>query len=138
MYGMGGGCLARHQLTETRGAMRRLILFFLAMCGCAGCPTAQELRVPGAILTITSTIQKSGAEVGLAFRTLDGRTEWFLRADEPFHAASTMKVPVLIELYRQVRDGKEHSDNPKRDVHLDRYRSTSPSASQEARIERAP
>lgn len=92
--------------------MRRLILFFLAMCCCAGCPTAQELRVPGAILTITSTIKKSGAEVGVAFRTLDGRTEWFLRADEPFHAASTMKVPVLIELYRQVRDGKVKLEDP--------------------------
>jgi beta-lactamase class A len=44
--------------------------------------------------------------VAVALRTLDGRSEWLLRADEPFHAASTMKVPVMIELYRQVHEGK--------------------------------
>ncbi|MDE2136467.1 MAG: serine hydrolase [Gammaproteobacteria bacterium] len=37
---------------------------------------------------------------------LDGSSSWFLRADEPFHAASTMKVPVLIELYRQAAAGR--------------------------------
>ena len=44
--------------------------------------------------------------MGVAFRTLDGRTEWFFHADDSFHAASTMKVPVMIELFRQVRQGK--------------------------------
>jgi beta-lactamase class A len=86
--------------------MRRLILFLLGVCCCAACPAAREPRLAGAIRTISATIQKSGADVAVAFRTLDGRAEWFLRADEPFHAASTMKVAVLIELYRQVRDGK--------------------------------
>lgn len=92
--------------------MRRLSVFLLAMGCCAACPAAHEPRLSGAIRTITSTIQKSGAEVAVAFRTLDGRTEWFLRADEPFHAASTMKVAVLIELYRQVRDGKVKLEDP--------------------------
>lgn len=44
--------------------------------------------------------------MAVAFRTLDGKSEWLVHADEPFHAASTMKVPVLIELYHQVRLGK--------------------------------
>jgi beta-lactamase class A len=55
---------------------------------------------------ILSRIQKSGADVGVAFRTLDGKTEWFSRADDVFHAASTMKIPVMIELFHQVRQGK--------------------------------
>ena len=37
---------------------------------------------------------------------LDAQDEWYSRADESFHAASTMKVPVLIELFHQVKDGK--------------------------------
>ena len=55
---------------------------------------------------------KSGAEVAVAFRTLDGRSEWLRRADEPFHAASTMKVAVLIELYRQARHREVRLDEP--------------------------
>src|SRR4029077_8185512 len=61
---------------------------------------------------ILSRIQKSGADVGVAFRTLDGKTEWFSRADDVFHAASTMKIPVMIELFHQVREGKVKLDEP--------------------------
>jgi beta-lactamase class A len=50
-------------------------------------------------------IQSSGAEVAVAYRTLDGTTELLLDADKSFHAASTMKLPVMIELYRQARAG---------------------------------
>lgn len=49
-------------------------------------------------------IESSGAEVAIAYRTLDGKTELFIDGDKPFHAASTMKVPVLIELFRQARN----------------------------------
>ena len=59
-----------------------------------------------AIPRIQSEIAGSGAEVAVAFRTLDGRAQWSFHADEPFHAASTMKVAVLIELYAQVHQGK--------------------------------
>jgi beta-lactamase class A len=48
-------------------------------------------------------IASSGAEVAVAYRTLDGSTELLLDADKPFHAASTMKVPVMIELFRQAQ-----------------------------------
>jgi beta-lactamase class A len=49
-------------------------------------------------------IEASGADVAVAYRTLDGTSELFIDGDKPFHAASTMKVPVMIELFRQ-----EHS-----------------------------
>ncbi len=61
---------------------------------------------------ILTRIQKSGADVGVAFRTLDGKMEWFSRADDVFHAASTMKIPVMIELFVQVREGKLKLDEP--------------------------
>ena len=51
-------------------------------------------------------IQSSGAEIAVAYRALDGSRELFIDADKPFHAASTMKVPVMIELFRQARTGK--------------------------------
>jgi beta-lactamase class A len=72
----------------------------------------QDSRLAAAIPAIQESIRKGGAEVGVAFRTLDGKTEWFFRADEPFHAASTMKVPVLIELFHQAREGKLKLDDP--------------------------
>ena len=61
---------------------------------------------------ILSRIQKSGADVGIAFRTLDGKIEWFSHADDVFHAASTMKIPVMIELFHQVREGRLKLDDP--------------------------
>jgi len=39
----------------------------------------------------------------VAFRKMDGRDELFIQPDVSFHAASKMKVPVLIELFRQAR-----------------------------------
>jgi beta-lactamase class A len=55
---------------------------------------------------IQERIRKSGADVGIHFRTLDGRTTWSFHAEDTFHAASTMKIPVMIELFHQVRQGK--------------------------------
>src|ERR1700755_3465120 len=46
-----------------------------------------------------------GASVGLAFRDLARPDTLYLRAEERFHAASTMKVPVMIELFRRVDRG---------------------------------
>ena len=57
-------------------------------------------------------ISSSGAEAAVAYRTLDGKSELFVDADKPFHAASTMKVPVMIELYRQARTGALSLDEP--------------------------
>ena len=57
-------------------------------------------------------VANSGAEVAVAFRTLDGRTELLLDPDKAFHAASTMKVPVMIELFRQAQAGQLSLDDP--------------------------
>jgi beta-lactamase class A len=42
------------------------------------------------------------AVVGVAYHDLETGQSLYLNADESFHAASTMKVPVMIELFRQV------------------------------------
>jgi beta-lactamase class A len=54
---------------------------------------------------VRALIAGSGAEVAVAFRTLDGSTELLVDPDKPFHAASTMKIPVMIELFRQAGAG---------------------------------
>src|SRR5690348_12845735 len=46
--------------------------------------------------------QVPGATVGVAFRDLARPDTLYIGADELFHAASTMKVPVMIELFRQI------------------------------------
>ena len=66
-------------------------------------PTSIDPKVAAAI---QDRVAKTGADVGIAFETLDGRLTWFSRGDDVFHAASTMKIPVMIELFHQVREGK--------------------------------
>ncbi len=65
-------------------------------------PGVRELS---ARATVEQLIRDSGADVAVAFRTLDGRQELLIQPDVEFHAASTMKVPVMIELFRQVHAG---------------------------------
>ena len=65
-------------------------------------PVQNDAALRGRIMTI---VANSGAEVAVAFRTLDGRSELLLDPDKVFHAASTMKVPVMIELFRQAQAG---------------------------------
>ena len=70
-------------------------------------PPAQTLETQ-----VKAIIARSGAEVAVAFRTLDGRDELLIDADKPMHAASTMKVPVMIELFRQAETGTLKLDEP--------------------------
>jgi beta-lactamase class A len=63
--------------------------------------TAQGL--PSAKAALHDLIAGSGAEVAVAARTLDGE-ELLIEPDLPFHAASTMKIPVMIELFQEAKD----------------------------------
>jgi beta-lactamase class A len=46
-----------------------------------------------------------GAEVSVAYVDLGAHDTLFIRADTVMHAASTMKVPVMLELYRRASAG---------------------------------
>lgn len=50
--------------------------------------------------------QVPGATVSVAYRHLGRPDSLYLRADTSYHAASTMKVPVMIELFRKVDRGE--------------------------------
>jgi beta-lactamase class A len=88
--------------------MRTVVMTILALVA-----SAQPARSQSALeAELRAAIGASSAEVAVAFRTLDGRTEVLIDADKPFHAASTMKVPVMIELFRQVATGTLSWDSP--------------------------
>jgi beta-lactamase class A len=76
-------------------------------------PEARSTSIdPKVVAAIQDRVAKSGADVGIAFETLDGRLTWSSRGDDVFHAASTMKIPVMIELFHQVREGKVKLSDP--------------------------
>jgi beta-lactamase class A len=77
-------------------AIAAIALIIAESTGTAQQPQAAEIE---------TLIRKSGADVAVAFRTLDGRDSLLIQPDVEYHAASTMKVPVLIELFRQARAG---------------------------------
>jgi beta-lactamase class A len=61
-------------------------------------PTVDSLRAR--IMTILAV--HPGADVGIYYHELTRKDSLLYNADVPFHAASTMKVPVMIELFRRV------------------------------------
>ncbi|HTM24891.1 MAG TPA: serine hydrolase [Vicinamibacterales bacterium] len=72
----------------------------------------QHAAAPDLRARIEKLIDSSGAEVAVVVRSIQGKDEIAIDADKPFHAASTMKVPVMIELYRQAEAGRLSLDDP--------------------------
>jgi len=61
---------------------------------------------------VQKLIDASGGEVAVVMRTLDGKAQLRIDPDKSFHAASTMKVPIMIELFRQAEAGTLSLDEP--------------------------
>ncbi len=59
---------------------------------------------------IEAEIAASGAEVSLAFKDFQTGDTLYVKEKDMVHAASTMKVPVLIEVFKQAEDGKYRLD----------------------------
>ncbi|MDQ2931407.1 MAG: class A beta-lactamase-related serine hydrolase [Gemmatimonadota bacterium] len=53
-----------------------------------------------------------GAEVGVAYHRLGSSDTLYLNSDASFHAASTMKVPIMVQLFRRVDAGGLSLDYP--------------------------
>lgn len=70
---------------------------------CTGQPPADRLR---------ARIADSGAEVvGLYYKDIGGRDSVLIDADARMHAASTMKVPVMIQVFRDAEAGRFDLDD---------------------------
>ena len=93
-----------------------LVLLALVFAGCQA-----EARVRSGAPAFSREIQQkrierliveSGAEtVAVAFCDLATGKEFLIKPDENFHAASTMKVPVMIEVFKQVHARKLSLDD---------------------------
>jgi beta-lactamase class A len=83
-----------------------VVLALLAAVGCGGPATVTPDRPAEAIRAAVERIAAEHPEavVAVALRHPDVRLS--VRGDRPFHAASTMKVPVMIEAFRQVEAGR--------------------------------
>lgn len=86
--------------------LSRSVALLLAFFACGTTAFAQNAKIAAAELAIQQRIAASRADVAVYFKTLDGKVQWFVRPDDVFHAASTMKVAVMIELFHQVKQGK--------------------------------
>lgn len=87
----------------------RLPVCCLLLAGAAGCTSdpVAELRS-----RLQSRIAESGAEVvGVYFRNLAGDDSLLLDADSRVHAASMMKVPVMIQLFQDAEAGRLSLDD---------------------------
>src|SRR5687768_1260914 len=55
---------------------------------------------------IKNELAKQAGVYGLAFKDLTTGEEIFINEHEIFHAASTMKTPVMIEVFKQANEGR--------------------------------
>lgn len=60
---------------------------------------------------LEAEIQASGADVSLTFKDLETGNSVLIREKEMMHAASTMKVLVMIEVFKQGEEGKFRLDD---------------------------
>src|SRR5947207_13258393 len=82
---------------------------FVVLMGTLAAVGAQRSTPPGqaAREEIDRLVAASGAEVAVAWQPLSGGPERLLiNSTMVFHAASTMKVPVMIELFRVAGTGR--------------------------------
>lgn len=80
------------------------VLLFVVLTLVAQAVAAQDTVLAAYRKAIEKRIRESQADVAISFLTLDGKTQYLYRADDSFHAASTMKIPVMIELFHQVKE----------------------------------
>jgi beta-lactamase class A len=68
---------------------------------------AEDTRIQALESAVRREFESVGGMFALAFRHLSKPTEaLFISANASFHAASTMKVPVMIEVYKQAVSGR--------------------------------
>jgi beta-lactamase class A len=97
---------------NSRAPLRGLNFTSLIFACCAAATTTIAQDPPAAPSVsparsqVEQIIQQSRADVSVAFRSLDGSQELFIKAESPFPAApAVIQIPVMIELYAQAQAG---------------------------------
>ncbi len=86
-----------------------IVLIVLAAAGLN--PPARGADMESLRKGLEEEIRASGAEVSLAFKNLETGDTLLIGEKEMVHAASTMKVPVMIEVFKQAEDGRFRLDD---------------------------
>lgn len=80
-----------------------LSLLFLVQCT----PQTENPGLDDLENSLQSLLDSANGDFALAFKNLDDTSQYIsIHEDESFHAASTMKTPVMIEIFRQASQGK--------------------------------
>lgn len=75
------------------------LFFIITLINCSNKNTQRKDHFKRAIV---NEIEKINGHVAIAFINLNKQSDTlFINADDNFHAASTMKIPVMIELFKQ-------------------------------------
>jgi len=96
---------------KTKGERRSLFLAAFILLSASPTRLSWARDVDSLRKAIEAEIGQSGAEVSLAFKDLQTGDTLFIREKDMVHAASTMKVPVLIEVFKQAEEGKFRLDD---------------------------
>ncbi|NNK48934.1 MAG: serine hydrolase [Gemmatimonadetes bacterium] len=93
-----------HQMRGSASLSGRLLGIALEDSGAGFFETWTSGEVPPArtdlAAAISDRLRATGAEYGVAYRDLETGEEILLNPDSEFHAASMMKVPVMVRLFR--------------------------------------
>jgi beta-lactamase class A len=106
--------MSRHRLQPTifPSAIGRLGVLLLVVVLFVPELRAQPQTISDLRRTIDTTLDAVDGDVAVAFRTLDDpRASLLMNEHRMFHAASTMKTPVMIEIYRQAQAGRFDLDD---------------------------
>src|ERR1039458_9914827 len=93
------------------GAVRRLFRLAMAVTAAVGllhlpkCFAGQAELAP-LRAAINQEIQKSGIQVGVVVKHLESGQELLVNDDTLYPMASTYKIPIMVEVYRQIRAGR--------------------------------
>jgi beta-lactamase class A len=83
--------------------MKTFLLFFLSLILWS---SAMPQSIEQLKKSILNRIEPVDGNFGIAFKDLVSGETLFINEKENFHAASTMKTPVMIEVYKQAEQGK--------------------------------
>jgi beta-lactamase class A len=85
--------------------LRKKLLLVLIFCFISKIAFMQTTALESLRINVETKLNITGARFGVAFKDLQTGAVLFINEKENFHAASTMKTPVLIELYNQAALG---------------------------------
>jgi beta-lactamase class A len=92
--------------------MKTIITALLTIVGCIPVIAQKQHREMELLQAIKTELGKQNGFFALALEDLQTGHQILWNADTSFHAASTMKTPVMIEVYKQVAAGKLSLDQP--------------------------